>query len=83
MGQSFRELGTWVTIMIFFFFIRLFMGGIAKHLGAPSNGKIKFVKDLVHPIDVCSGYNVFYALSFYLYSIDLLCDSLILAPAGW
>ncbi|CAN4081608.1 unnamed protein product [Withania somnifera] len=41
------------------------MGGIAEHVRAPSNGKRKFNKDLLHPTRTRHGHPVF------LCSIDL------------
>ncbi|CAN6453945.1 unnamed protein product [Victoria cruziana] len=47
-GQSIGELGTQLTLRTFHTG-RIFIGGTAEHVRAPSNGKIKFNEDLVHP----------------------------------
>nr|YP_010593665.1 RNA polymerase beta'' subunit [Elatostema salvinioides]WAJ54342.1 RNA polymerase beta'' subunit [Elatostema salvinioides] len=63
-GQSIGEPGTQLTLRTFHTG-GVFTGGTAKHVRAPSNGKITFNEDLVHPIRTRHGYPAF------LSSIDL------------
>nr|YP_010905839.1 RNA polymerase beta'' subunit [Tillandsia bochilensis]WIL81852.1 RNA polymerase beta'' subunit [Tillandsia bochilensis] len=63
-GQSIGEPGTQLTLRTFHTG-GVFTGGTAKHVRAPSNGKIKFNEDLVHPTRTRHGYPAF------LCSIDL------------
>ncbi|KAJ6820625.1 RNA polymerase beta'' chain [Iris pallida] len=63
-GQSIGEPGTQLTLRTFHTG-RLFTGGTAEHVRAPSNGKIRFNKDLVHPTRNRHGQPAF------LCSIDL------------
>ena len=54
-GQSIGEPGTQLTLRTFHTG-GVFTGGTTKHLRAPSNGKIKFNEDLVHPIRTRHGH---------------------------
>nr|AIY56224.1 RNA polymerase beta'' subunit [Neuwiedia zollingeri var. singapureana] len=63
-GQSIGEPGTQLTLRTFHTG-GVFTGGIAEHVRAPSNGKIKFDEDLVHPTRTRHGHPAF------LCSIDL------------
>nr|YP_010422531.1 RNA polymerase beta'' subunit [Uncaria hirsuta]YP_010422701.1 RNA polymerase beta'' subunit [Uncaria macrophylla]UFI57835.1 RNA polymerase beta'' subunit [Uncaria hirsuta]UIE35434.1 RNA polymerase beta'' subunit [Uncaria macrophylla]USG59032.1 RNA polymerase beta'' subunit [Uncaria hirsuta]USG59201.1 RNA polymerase beta'' subunit [Uncaria macrophylla] len=63
-GQSIGEPGTQLTLRTFHTG-GVFTGGIAEHVRAPSNGKIKFNEDLVHPTRTRHGHPAF------LCSIDL------------
>nr|QHE64523.1 RNA polymerase beta'' subunit [Coffea macrocarpa] len=63
-GQSIGEPGTQLTLRTFHTG-GVFAGGIAEHVRAPSNGKIKFNEDLVHPTRTRHGHPAF------LCSIDL------------
>nr|YP_009141853.1 DNA-directed RNA polymerase beta' chain [Xerophyllum tenax]AIW56407.1 DNA-directed RNA polymerase beta' chain [Xerophyllum tenax] len=63
-GQSIGEPGTQLTLRTFHTG-GVFTGGTAKHVRAPSNGKIKFNEDLVHPTRTLHGHPAF------LCSIDL------------
>ncbi|MBA0671528.1 hypothetical protein Goklo_024112 [Gossypium klotzschianum] len=40
----------------------VFIGGIAEHVRAPFNGKIKFNEDLAHPTRTCHGHLAFYVI---------------------
>ncbi|CAN6446916.1 unnamed protein product [Victoria cruziana] len=57
-GQSIRELGTQLTLRTFHTG-GVFTGGTAEHVQAPSNGKIKFNEDLVHPTHTRHGHPAF------------------------
>ncbi|KAF3657034.1 DNA-directed RNA polymerase subunit beta'' [Capsicum annuum] len=63
-GQSIGEPGTQLTLRTFHTG-GVFTGGTAEHVRAPSNGKIKFNEDLVHPTCTRHGHPAF------LCSIDL------------
>nr|YP_009546726.1 RNA polymerase beta subunit [Anigozanthos flavidus]AYP35465.1 RNA polymerase beta subunit [Anigozanthos flavidus] len=63
-GQSIGEPGTQLTLRTFHTG-GVFTGGTAEHVRAPSNGKIKFDEDLVHPTRTRHGHPAF------LCSIDL------------
>nr|YP_009501389.1 RNA polymerase beta' subunit [Passiflora pittieri]AXB37958.1 RNA polymerase beta' subunit [Passiflora pittieri] len=63
-GQSIGEPGTQLTLRTFHTG-GVFTGGTAENVRAPSNGKIKFNEDLVHPTRTRHGYPAF------LCSIDL------------
>nr|YP_010008035.1 RNA polymerase beta'' subunit [Melaleuca leucadendra]QNR87807.1 RNA polymerase beta'' subunit [Melaleuca leucadendra] len=63
-GQSIGEPGTQLTLRTFHTG-GVFTGGTAKHVRAPSNGKIKFNEDLLHPTRTRHGHPAF------LCSIDL------------
>nr|YP_009092673.1 RNA polymerase beta' subunit [Eustrephus latifolius]AIR12509.1 RNA polymerase beta' subunit [Eustrephus latifolius] len=63
-GQSIGEPGTQLTLRTFHTG-GVFTGGTAKDVRAPSNGKIKFNEDLVHPTRTRHGHPAF------LCSIDL------------
>nr|AKR80908.1 RNA polymerase beta' subunit [Lophiola aurea] len=63
-GQSIGEPGTQLTLRTFHTG-GVFSGGTAEHVRAPSNGKIKFNEDLVHPTRTRHGHPAF------LCSIDL------------
>nr|YP_010274941.1 RNA polymerase subunit beta'' [Nonea vesicaria]UJV31722.1 RNA polymerase subunit beta'' [Nonea vesicaria] len=63
-GQSIGEPGTQLTLRTFHTG-GVFTGGTAEHVRAPSNGKIKFNEDLVHPTRTRHGHPAF------LCSIDL------------
>nr|YP_010118353.1 RNA polymerase beta'' subunit [Pilea plataniflora]QQY86036.1 RNA polymerase beta'' subunit [Pilea plataniflora] len=57
-GQSIGEPGTQLTLRTFHTG-GVFTGGTAKHVRSPSNGKIKFNEDLVHPIRTRHGHPAF------------------------
>ncbi|KAI3673165.1 hypothetical protein L6452_39281 [Arctium lappa] len=57
-GQSIGEPGTQLTLRTFHTG-GVFTGGTAEHVRAPSNGKIKFNEDLVHPIRTRHGHLAF------------------------
>nr|ATL59155.1 RNA polymerase beta'' subunit [Posoqueria latifolia] len=63
-GQSIGEPGTQLTLRTFHTG-GVFAGGTAEHVRAPSNGKIKFNEDLVHPTRTRHGHPAF------ICSIDL------------
>nr|YP_009566994.1 RNA polymerase beta' subunit [Ipomoea cynanchifolia]YP_009567424.1 RNA polymerase beta' subunit [Ipomoea x leucantha]AGW96582.1 RNA polymerase beta' subunit [Ipomoea trifida]QBB74219.1 RNA polymerase beta' subunit [Ipomoea triloba]QBB73617.1 RNA polymerase beta' subunit [Ipomoea cynanchifolia]QBB74305.1 RNA polymerase beta' subunit [Ipomoea x leucantha]QCU82296.1 RpoC2 [Ipomoea triloba] len=63
-GQSIGEPGTQLTLRTFHTG-GVFTGGTAEHVRAPSNGKIRFHEDLVHPTRTRHGHPAF------LCSIDL------------
>ncbi|KAF4359999.1 hypothetical protein F8388_004506 [Cannabis sativa] len=63
-GQSIGEPGTQLTLRTFHTG-GVFTGGTAKHVRAPSNGKIKYNEDLAHPTRTRHGHPAF------LCSIDL------------
>ncbi|PHT54973.1 DNA-directed RNA polymerase subunit beta'' [Capsicum baccatum] len=63
-GQSIGEPGTQLTLRTFHIG-GVFTGGTAEHMRAPSNGKIKFNEDLVHPTRTRHGHPAF------IFSIDL------------
>nr|YP_009745485.1 RNA polymerase beta'' subunit [Tribulus terrestris]QIH29925.1 RNA polymerase beta'' subunit [Tribulus terrestris]QSX43042.1 RNA polymerase beta'' subunit [Tribulus terrestris] len=63
-GQSIGEPGTQLTLRTFHTG-GVFTGGTAEHVRAPSNGKIQFNEDLVHPTRTRHGHPAF------LCSIDL------------
>nr|YP_009442096.1 RNA polymerase beta'' subunit [Emmenopterys henryi]ATN40288.1 RNA polymerase beta'' subunit [Emmenopterys henryi] len=63
-GQSIGEPGTQLTLRTFHTG-GVFAGGTAEHVRAPSNGRIKFNEDLVHPTRTRHGHPAF------LCSIDL------------
>nr|YP_009651576.1 RNA polymerase beta subunit-2 [Heptacodium miconioides]QCY72167.1 RNA polymerase beta subunit-2 [Heptacodium miconioides]URQ21230.1 RNA polymerase beta'' subunit [Heptacodium miconioides] len=63
-GQSIGEPGTQLTLRTFHTG-GVFTGGTAEHVRAPSNGKIKFNEDLIHPTRTRHGHPAF------LCSIDL------------
>ena len=54
-GQSIGEPGTQSTLRTFHTG-GVFTGGTAEHVRAPSNGKIKFNEDLVHPTRTRHGH---------------------------
>nr|YP_010420182.1 RNA polymerase beta'' subunit [Nanocnide lobata]USG53650.1 RNA polymerase beta'' subunit [Nanocnide lobata] len=65
-GQSIGEPGTQLTLRTFHTG-GVFTGGTAKHVRAPSNGKIKFHEDLVYPIRTRHGHPAFLSyLNFYV-----------------
>nr|YP_009869787.1 RNA polymerase beta'' subunit [Tristicha trifaria]QKJ81727.1 RNA polymerase beta'' subunit [Tristicha trifaria] len=69
-GQSIGEPGTQLTLRTFHTG-GVFTGGIADHVRAPSNGKIKFNEDLVHPTRTRHGHP-----SFLCYKhLDLIIES--------
>ncbi|KAL5074428.1 hypothetical protein RYX36_013412, partial [Vicia faba] len=57
-GQSIGEPGTQLTL-ITFHTGGVFTGGTVEYVRAPSNGKIKFNEDLVHPTRTRHGYPAF------------------------
>nr|YP_010620623.1 RNA polymerase beta'' subunit [Phyllanthus pulcher]YP_010620705.1 RNA polymerase beta'' subunit [Nymphanthus franchetianus]WAX37932.1 RNA polymerase beta'' subunit [Phyllanthus pulcher]WAX38014.1 RNA polymerase beta'' subunit [Nymphanthus franchetianus] len=57
-GQSIGEPGTQLTLRTFHTG-GVFTGGIAEHVRAPSNGKIQFNEDLVHPTRTRHGHPAF------------------------
>nr|URP30643.1 RNA polymerase beta'' subunit [Fagopyrum esculentum subsp. ancestrale] len=57
-GQSIGEPGTQLTLRTFHTG-GVFTGGTAVHVRAPSNGKIKFNEDLVHPTRTRHGHPAF------------------------
>nr|YP_004072452.1 RNA polymerase beta II subunit [Corynocarpus laevigatus]ADO60300.1 RNA polymerase beta II subunit [Corynocarpus laevigatus] len=64
-GQSIGEPGTQLTLRTFHTG-GVFTGGTAEHIRAPSNGKIKFNEDLVHPTRTRHGHPAFLCY-IYLY----------------
>nr|YP_010176628.1 RNA polymerase beta'' subunit [Duranta erecta]QSQ72386.1 RNA polymerase beta'' subunit [Duranta erecta] len=65
-GQSIGEPGTQLTLRTFHTG-GVFTGGSAEHVRAPSNGKIKFNEDLVHPTRTRHGYPAFLcSINFYV-----------------
>nr|YP_010291527.1 RNA polymerase beta'' subunit [Rapatea paludosa]ULQ67533.1 RNA polymerase beta'' subunit [Rapatea paludosa] len=65
-GQSIGEPGTQLTLRTFHTG-GVFTGGTAEHVRAPSNGKIKFNEDLVHPIRTRHGHPAFLcSIDFYV-----------------
>ncbi|CAN6462254.1 unnamed protein product [Victoria cruziana] len=64
-GQSIGEPGTQLTLRTFHTG-GVFTGGTTEHVRAPSNQKIKFNEDLVHPTCTCHGHPVFLCY-VYLY----------------
>ncbi|KAK3022671.1 hypothetical protein RJ639_045437, partial [Escallonia herrerae] len=57
-GQSIGEPGTQLTLRTFHTG-GVFTGGTAEYVQVPSNGKIKFNEDLVHPTPTCNGHPAF------------------------
>nr|UYF13593.1 RNA polymerase beta'' subunit [Coelogyne imbricata] len=57
-GQSIGEPGTQLTLRTFHTG-GVFTGGTAEHVRAPSNGRIKFDEDLVHPTRTRHGHPAF------------------------
>nr|YP_009339611.1 RNA polymerase beta'' subunit [Lobelia anceps]APQ39004.1 RNA polymerase beta'' subunit [Lobelia anceps] len=57
-GQSIGEPGTQLTLRTFHTG-GVFTGGTAEHVRAPSNGRIKFNEDLVHPARTRHGHPAF------------------------
>nr|YP_010996944.1 RNA polymerase beta'' subunit [Plumbago zeylanica]WPJ72643.1 RNA polymerase beta'' subunit [Plumbago zeylanica] len=57
-GQSIGEPGTQLTLRTFHTG-GVFTGGTAEHVRSPSNGKIKFTEDLVHPTRTRHGHPAF------------------------
>nr|QYK18803.1 RNA polymerase beta'' subunit [Pabstiella mirabilis] len=57
-GQSIGEPGTQLTLRTFHTG-GVFTGGTAEHVRAPSNGKIRFDEDLVHPTRTRHGHPAF------------------------
>nr|YP_010621198.1 RNA polymerase beta'' subunit [Pandanus odorifer]WBF90468.1 RNA polymerase beta'' subunit [Pandanus odorifer] len=57
-GQSIGEPGTQLTLRTFHTG-GVFTGGTAEHVRAPSNGKVKFNEDLVHPTRTRHGHPAF------------------------
>ncbi|CAN6447271.1 unnamed protein product [Victoria cruziana] len=57
-GQSIGEPGAQLTLRTFHTGA-VFTGGTTEHVRAPSNGKIKFNEDLVHPTRTCHGHPTF------------------------
>nr|YP_010538944.1 RNA polymerase beta'' subunit [Datisca cannabina]UYF12805.1 RNA polymerase beta'' subunit [Datisca cannabina] len=57
-GQSIGEPGTQLTLRTFHTG-GVFTGGTAEHIRAPSNGKMKFNEDLVHPTRTRHGHPAF------------------------
>ncbi|CAN6462234.1 unnamed protein product [Victoria cruziana] len=64
-GQSIGELGTQLTLRTFYT-DGVFTGGTTEYIQAPSNQKIKFNEDLVHPTCTRHGHPVFLCY-VYLY----------------
>nr|AWI71708.1 RNA polymerase beta chain [Strempeliopsis strempelioides] len=60
-GQSIGEPGTQLTLRTFHTG-GVFTGGTAEHVRAPSNGKIKFNEDLLHPTRTRHGHPAFLCL---------------------
>nr|YP_009485919.1 RpoC2 [Bretschneidera sinensis]AWA25524.1 RpoC2 [Bretschneidera sinensis]URF21735.1 RNA polymerase beta'' subunit [Bretschneidera sinensis]URF21821.1 RNA polymerase beta'' subunit [Bretschneidera sinensis]URF21907.1 RNA polymerase beta'' subunit [Bretschneidera sinensis]URF21993.1 RNA polymerase beta'' subunit [Bretschneidera sinensis] len=73
-GQSIGEPGTQLTLRTFHTG-GVFTGGTAEHVRAPSNGKIKFNEDLVHPTRTRHGHPAFLCyidLSVIIESEDII-----------
>nr|QBB09895.1 RNA polymerase beta' subunit [Limodorum abortivum] len=65
-GQSIGEPGTQLTLRTFHTG-GVFTGGTAEHVRAPSNGKIRFDEDLVHPTRTRHGHPAFLCfIDFYV-----------------
>nr|YP_009251720.1 DNA-directed RNA polymerase beta' chain [Gloriosa superba]AKB93003.1 DNA-directed RNA polymerase beta' chain [Gloriosa superba] len=65
-GQSIGEPGTQLTLRTFHTG-GVFTGGTAEHVRAPSNGKIQFNEDLVHPTRTRHGHPAFLcSISLYV-----------------
>ncbi|KAL5559244.1 hypothetical protein UlMin_035455 [Ulmus minor] len=75
-GQSIGEPGTQLTLRTFHT-RGVFTGGTAKHVRAPSNGKIKFNEDLVHPTRTRHGHLAF-SIEDILHNMTIPPKSLIL-----
>jgi DNA-directed RNA polymerase subunit beta' len=63
----------------------VFIGGTIEHVQAPSNGKTKFNKGLVHPISTCHEHLVFlYSMNLYVIieSQDII-HSMIIPPKSF
>nr|USG96009.1 RNA polymerase beta'' subunit [Girardinia suborbiculata subsp. grammata] len=73
-GQSIGEPGTQLTLRTFHTG-GVFTGGTAKHVRAPSNGKIKFHEDLVYPIRTRHGHPAF--LSYLDLSVTIESEDII------
>ncbi|YP_001671673.1 RNA polymerase beta'' subunit (chloroplast) [Carica papaya] len=73
-GQSIGEPGTQLTLRTFHTG-GVFTGGTAEHVRSPSNGKIKFNEDLVHPTRTRHGHPAFLCyidLSVVIESEDII-----------
>nr|YP_010144330.1 RNA polymerase beta'' subunit [Fagopyrum leptopodum]QQL92649.1 RNA polymerase beta'' subunit [Fagopyrum leptopodum] len=73
-GQSIGEPGTQLTLRTFHTG-GVFTGGTAAHVRAPSNGKIKFNEDLVHPTRTRHGHPAFLCyidLTVTIWSEDII-----------
>ncbi|CAN1865637.1 DNA-directed RNA polymerase subunit beta'' [Linum perenne] len=64
-GQSIGEPGTQLTLRTFHTG-GVFTGGTAEHVRAPSNGKIQFNEDLVHPHVHVTGIPLFYVIETWM-----------------
>ena len=51
-------MGSWIWIKFATPTGRVFTGGTIEHVRTPSNRKIKFNKDIVHPTRTCHGHPV-------------------------
>nr|WOC91550.1 RNA polymerase beta'' subunit [Utricularia longifolia] len=68
-GQSIGEPGTQLTLRTFHTG-GVFTGGTAEHVRAPSNGKIKFNTDFVHPTRTRHGHPAFFCSLNLLITIE-------------
>nr|YP_009556990.1 RNA polymerase beta subunit [Trigastrotheca stricta]QBC70686.1 RNA polymerase beta subunit [Trigastrotheca stricta] len=73
-GQSIGEPGTQLTLRTFHTG-GVFTGGTAEHVRAPSNGKIKFNEDLVHPTRTRHGHPAF--LCYIDLYVTIECEDII------
>nr|YP_010330667.1 RNA polymerase beta'' subunit [Pilea dolichocarpa]UNY33806.1 RNA polymerase beta'' subunit [Pilea dolichocarpa] len=83
-GQSIGEPGTQLTLRTFHTG-GVFTGGTAKHVRAPSNGKIKFNEDLVHPIRTRHGYPAFlsYIDLYVTIESEVIIHNVIIPPKSF
>nr|ULF47291.1 RNA polymerase beta'' subunit [Astragalus sinicus] len=83
-GQSIGEPGTQLTLRTFHTG-GVFTGGTAEYVRAPSNGKIKFNEDLVHPTRTRHGYPAFLCnIDFYVtIQSDDIIHNVIIPPKSF
>ncbi|CAI8598610.1 unnamed protein product [Vicia faba] len=83
-GQSIGEPGTQLTLRTFHTG-GVFTGGTAEYVRAPSNGKIKFNEDLVHPTRTRHGYPAFICnIDFYVtIESDDIIHNVIIPPKSF
>ncbi|KAL5099537.1 hypothetical protein RYX36_003864 [Vicia faba] len=83
-GQSIGEPGTQLTLRTFHTG-GVFTGGTAEYVRVPSNGKIKFNEDLVHPTRTRHGYPAFICnIDFYVtIESDDIIHNVIIPPKSF